>query len=75
MIFSWKLQLDYAILVLSPHSVRTATKLWYKCTPVVDPISNIWKLNNLTLVSSNSSVWPSGCNKKKFGNFEISHFI
>ena len=32
MIFSWKLQLDYDLLVLSPNSVRIATKSWYKCT-------------------------------------------
>ena len=35
MIFSWKLQLDYDLLVLGPHSVRTATKLWYRCTPAI----------------------------------------
>ena len=27
--FSWKLQLDYDLLVLRPHSVWTATKSWY----------------------------------------------
>ena len=35
MTFSWKLQLDNDLLVLSPHSVRAATKLWYKCTPAI----------------------------------------
>ena len=79
MIFSWKLQLDYDRLVLSPHSVRAAIKVYISFFLemfVVDPpLKLIWKLDNLTLVSNNSSVWPSGCNKYFFGNFEISHFI
>ena len=82
MIFSWKLQLDYDLLVLSLHSVWTATKSWYSLHQLFSwdvrgrsHLKLIWKLDNFTLVSNNSSVWPLRCNKYFFGSFEILHFI
>ena len=82
MIFSWKLQWDYDLLAVSTHSMGTATKLWLKCTPAIflrclcsAHLKFLWKLDNITLVSNNSSVWALGRYNYFFGNFEMSLFI